>query len=60
MTNEKRIKQLNTWELAEFIFNVSNNATQITICKDECAKCKYSDGSCISGIYEWLNRDEII
>lgn len=58
MSNEEYIKQLHTWEFAEFIYNVSNNAIKITNCNEECNKCKYSDGYCISNIGEWLKEQK--
>lgn len=56
MTNAEKIRSLGTWELAEFIFKVSNGATKITNCTNECAKCEFSDEWCISEIGEWLNE----
>lgn len=56
MSNEENIKSLSTWDLAEFIYNVSNGATKITNCNEECAKCEYSDSYCISNIAEWLKE----
>lgn len=56
MTNEEKIKNMSTWELAEFIYNVSNGATKITNCNDECLKCDKSDVWCISEIGEWLTE----
>lgn len=56
MTNAERIKNMSNWELAEFIYNVSNGATEISVCKEECAKCEFSDGYCISEIEEWLQK----
>lgn len=54
MTNADKIKAMSNWELAEFIYNASNGATQITTCKEECKKCEYSNGYCIFQIGEWL------
>ena len=58
MTNADKIKTMSNWELAEFIYNVSNGATQITTCKEECKKCKYSDEYCIFQIGEWLISEQ--
>lgn len=58
MTNEEYIKNMSTWDLAEFIYDVSNNATKITNCDKECAKCEYSDAWCISEIGEWLKEQK--
>ena len=54
MTNADRIRKMTNWELAEFIYNVSNGATKISTCEEECAKCEYSDGYCTYQIGEWL------
>ena len=55
MTNAYRIRKMTDWDLAEFIYNVSNGATKISTCEKECAKCDYSDDYCIYQIGEWLN-----
>ena len=57
MTNEEKIRNMSRWELAEFIYNVSNGATEISTCKDECAECGYSDGYCTYQIAEWLMKE---
>lgn len=54
ITNADKIRNMSNWELAEFIFNVSNGATKISTCKEECAKCEYTDDYCIYQIGEWL------
>ena len=54
ITNADRIRSMTNWELAEFIYNVSNGATKISTCKEECAKCEYADDYCIYQIGEWL------
>ena len=58
MTNEETIKNMSTWDLAKFIFDVSNNVTKITNCEKECIKCEYSDSWCISEIREWLKEQK--
>lgn len=58
MTNADRIRAMSNWELAEFIYNVSNGATQITTCKEECKKCEYSNEHCIFQIGEWLISEQ--
>ena len=58
MTNADKIKAMSNWELAEFIYNVSNGATQITTCKEECKKCEYSNSYCIFQIGEWLISEQ--
>lgn len=55
MTNAEKIQKMTTWELAEFIYDVSNHATPITTCNNECEKCECTDAYCINGIGEWLN-----
>lgn len=58
MTNEEKIRKMDRWNLAEFIYNVSNKSTKITVCEDECDKCEYTDGYCIYQIAEWLWNEE--
>ena len=61
MTNADKIRNMSNWELAEFIYNVSNGETNISTCEEECANCEYSDGYCTYMIAEWLiseNREE--
>jgi malate/lactate dehydrogenase len=58
MTNADKIRKMSNWELAEFIYNVSNEATQITTCKKECKKCEYSEAYCIFKIGEWLISEQ--
>jgi len=59
MKNIDRIKSLPVWEMAEFIYNVSNNSAKITNCKDLCDECQFSDSYCISQIGEWLNEQKL-
>ena len=54
VTNADRIRAMSDWELAEFIYNVSNGATKISTCEEKCAECEYSDDYCIYQIGEWL------
>ena len=54
MTNADRIRNMSNWELAEFIYNVSNGATKISTCEEKCEECEYSDGYCIYQIGDWL------
>ena len=58
MTNADKIRAMSNQELAEFIYDVSNGATQITTCKEECEKCEYSDGYCTYQIGEWLISEQ--
>ena len=57
MTNAERIRSMTNWELAEFIYNVSNGATKISTCEGKCAECEYSDSYCTYQIGEWLNSE---
>lgn len=57
MKNEDRIKSMSSWEMAEFIYNVSNNAIKISVCTKECSKCDFSDSYCTSEIAEWLMQE---
>ena len=47
MTNADRIRNMSNYELAKFIYEVSNGTTQISTYKEECAKCEYSEDYCI-------------
>ena len=58
MTNADKIRAMSNWELAEFIYNASKEATQITTCKEECKKCEYSNSYCIFQIGEWLLSEQ--
>lgn len=57
MNNAEKIKNMSTWELAEFIYDVSCNATKISTCENECAKCECSDSYCVSNIAEYLLQE---
>ena len=35
MTNADRIRNMSNYELAEFIYNVSNGATKISTCEEK-------------------------
>lgn len=58
MTNLEKIQKMTAWQLAEFLYGVSENEKEITTCHDECDKCECSDGYCINGIGEWLLQEE--
>lgn len=58
MTNADKIRNMSNCELAEFIYNVSNGATKISTCEEECAEYKYSDGYCTYMIGEWLISEQ--
>ena len=54
MTNADRIRNMSDWELAEFIYNISNGTEKISTCEENCASCEYSEGYCTYKIGEWL------
>ena len=54
MTNADKIQNMTDWELAEFIWKVSNGQAEITTCKKDCEECEYSNDYCIYQIGEWL------
>lgn len=54
MKNIDKIRQMSTWELAEFLHDVSDHATKHTVCERDCEKCDFSDSFCTSEIGEWL------
>ena len=56
MTNGEKIRKMSDWDLAEFIYDVSNGAMKITTCEEECKDCEYSDSYCIFRIGEWLSE----
>ena len=57
MTNTDKIRKMTDWELAEFIYNVSNNSVKISTCEEKCASCEYSDEYCTYKIGEWLTSE---
>ena len=54
MTNADRIRVMSNRELAEFIYNVSNNLEKISTCEEDCELCKSSESYCTYQIGEWL------
>ena len=58
MTNADRIRKMSNWELAEFIYNVSNNLVKISTCEEDCELCKSSDSYCTYKIGEWLISEQ--
>ena len=58
MTNADRIRAMSNWELAEFIYNVSNGATKNSTCEEKCAECEYSESYCTYKIGEWLTSEQ--
>ena len=57
MTNADKIRNMSNWELAEFIYNVSNGATKISTCEEDCELCKSSESYCTYRIGEQLISD---
>jgi len=57
MTNIEKIKSMNIKEMAEFIYNVIENKTEITVCKDDCEWCTKSDEMCQTLIGRWLQEE---
>lgn len=57
MTNGDKIRNMTDWELAEFIYNVSNGATEISVCNEKCKECGKSESWCISQIGEYLLKE---
>ena len=54
MTNADRIRSMSNWELAKFIYNVSNNLVKISTCEEDCELCKGNESYCAYKIGEWL------
>ena len=54
VTNADKIRNMTNWELAEFIYNVSNNLVKISTCEEDCELCKSSESNCKYMIGEWL------
>ena len=58
MTNADKIRNMSNWELAEFIYNVSNNLVNISTCEEDCELCKSSESYCKYQIGEWLISEQ--
>ena len=58
ITNADRIRAMTNWELAEFIYNVSNNLVKISTCEEDCELCKSSESYCTYQIGEWLISEQ--
>lgn len=58
MTNSEKIKNMQTQELAEFLYKVIEcGLAGITLCNRECDKCECAvEEHCITEIAEWLKR----
>lgn len=57
MTNLEKIKSMSIDEMAEFIYNVSENKTEITVCKNECDLCVNDAEMCQALIGRWLQEE---
>ena len=57
MTNIEKIKSMSIDEMAEFIYNVSENETEITVCKNECDWCTNDVEMCQALIGRWLQEE---
>ena len=57
MINADFIRNMDNWQLAEFIKSISDSGATITTCKQECETCEYSDGYCTYQIGEWLLQE---
>ena len=58
MTNADKIRNMTNFELAEFIYNVSNNLVKISTCEEDCELCKSSESYCTYQIGEWLISEQ--
>lgn len=58
MKNEERIRNLNTDDLAHFIYQVSEHDKCISTCEEMCEVCDCTEDYCINKIKEWLEMDE--
>ena len=58
ITNADRIRAMTNWELAEFIYNVSNNLVKISTCEEDCELCQSSESYCTYKIGEWLISEQ--
>lgn len=58
MKNIEKIKNMGTWEFAEFLKDVSDNVREISVCDKKCKECTYSDCYCTSQIAEWLFSED--
>ena len=58
ITNADRIRAMTNWELAEFIYNVSNNLVKISTCEEDCELCQSSESYCTYKIGEWLTNEQ--
>ena len=58
ITNADRIRAMTNWELAEFIYNVSNNLVKLSTCAEDCELCQSSESYCTYKIGEWLISEQ--
>lgn len=57
MNNFSAIKKMDEFELADCIYDVSEEHIRISASKDKCNNCKKSREDCIGLISEWLEQD---
>lgn len=57
MNNFSTIKKMDEFELADCIYDVSEEYIRISASKDKCNNCKKSGEDCIGLISEWLEQD---
>ncbi len=58
-TNADRIRSMSDEKLAEFLYEVSSNSTQVTICNKVCDKCAYDGECCTRMIEAWLKLESV-
>lgn len=57
MTNIEKIKSMSIDEMAEFIYKVSENETEISVCGNRCDECPNDEEMCQALIGRWLQEE---
>ena len=57
MTNLELIKSMNIDVMAEFIYKVSENETEISVCGNRCDECPNDEEMCQALIGRWLQEE---
>ena len=57
MTNADRIRNMTDSQLAEFLYEVWCNTTQINYCAEDCENCKFTGYYCIDDILLYLTSE---
>lgn len=57
MTNIEKIKSMSIDEMAEFIYKVSENETEISVCGNCCDECPNDEEMCQALIGRWLQEE---